>query len=97
MVYTKRTIFISTLSIGNQIRYDSVLSAIMIAKEDDMVNRNIYDRNVDYIETTVGGASYMTIVRKWPTLESAQEWSDYGLEQTTARGYTWQSFDIQSI
>ena len=97
MVYTKRTIFISTLSIGNQIRYDSVLSAIMIAKEDDMVNRGIYDRNIVYTETTVDGSQFLTATRKWPTQEAAQEWHDYGIEQTAARGYTWQSFDIQSI
>jgi hypothetical protein len=97
MAYAKQTVFTTTLEIENQIRSDSVLVAIMTAKEDDMVNRNIYDRNVNYIQTTVGGIQYLSAVRKWPTQEAAQEWHDYGSEQTAARGYTWQSFDIQSI
>ena len=97
MAYTKQTVFTTTLDIGNQIRSDSALVTIMTAKEDDMVSRGIYDKNINYVETTVDGSQYLTAVRKWPSAAAAQEWHDYGSEQTAAKGYSWQSFDIRDV
>lgn len=98
MAYTKQTVFIALESVDTNIDADTALLAIMKAKEDDMVNRGLYDRNYQKITTIEpGGATYKTSIRKWPSIEAAQEWHDYGSQQTADKGYTWISFDIQSI
>ena len=98
MAYTKKTVFRAVITEAAKIKDSPILVNLMEAKSAELVNRGVYDGNVELtFDTEADGTIIANNIRKWEDLATAEEWRAYGIEHNSAYGINWVSFEILDI